>query len=143
VSGGSDGRIRIETGADGFLFSGQVVGNFSRTTLVPHPRILPNAADLYWVRVTSVNGVAVPANPTGSTAPADVVLDAAQAVTLQIAAHNVPVGTVVKLALFNETTGVSAVDSTALDGTLDSSTATASVTFPSGFTRVFPSATWQ
>ena len=49
------------------------------------------------VSVVSVNGVAAPANPSASYLVPDVTINAATAVTVNIAAQNIPVGTVVNL----------------------------------------------
>jgi len=64
------------------------------------------------------------------------------AVTVNIAANNVPLGTVVQLYIISGADPDIIVNSTALTGTLGSSTATAQATFPPGYTRGFVRATW-
>jgi hypothetical protein len=72
----------------------------------------------------------------------DVAINKATAVTVNIAASNIPIGTIVKLYISSENAVDQTVNSTPLAGTLASSTATASVTLPSGFSRGFVRATW-
>jgi hypothetical protein len=85
------------------------------------------------VRVVSVDGVAAPSQPTASFSVPDVTINASGTVTVDIAAANIPLGTVVSLYISSQ----SAPDATAtcapLSGTLASSTAQCtSVNFPSG-----------
>jgi hypothetical protein len=84
----------------------------------------------------------VPAVPTGSFATPDVTINSASAVTLNIEARNIPIGTVIKLNVFSENSADQIVDSTPLAGTFAQSTATASVTVPSGYSRMYVRATW-
>lgn len=94
------------------------------------------------VRVTSIDGKSVPANPTGSFTLPDVGISKSTPVTVNIAAKNVPIGTVVKLYISSENATDQTVDSTPLTGSLSASTATATVTFPSGFSLGYVRATW-
>jgi hypothetical protein len=94
------------------------------------------------VRIVSIAGVTVPANPTASFITPDVTLDNTTTATIQLAGSKVPVGTVVHLTLTPETGAIVNVDSTPLAGTFDSSTATASVTIPHGFSRFSVQASW-
>ncbi|MCI0635982.1 MAG: hypothetical protein L0206_19015 [Actinobacteria bacterium] len=79
---------------------------------------------------------------TGSFVTPDVTIDAVAAVTVEIEARNVPPGTVVHLTLDPETGTPVTVDAWPLQGTLDLSTATATASFPHGFTRLFVRASW-
>jgi hypothetical protein len=133
---GSRGRIRLETFQLGFI--GMV--DPSPSTAKPGLVFPPTSAPA--VRITSIGGVAVPANPTASYITPDVTLDDATSVTIQLAASKVPVGTVVHLTLTPETGSIVMVDSTPLAGTFESSTATATVTIPHGFSRFSVQASW-
>ena len=71
----------------------------------------------------------------GSFEPADLSINQNGTATLQIEAENVPVGTLVDLTMVNETNGVVNFQSEPLAGAFESSTATATVTIPHGFSR--------
>ena len=66
----------------------------------------------------------------------------AQSVDIVIAASNIPLGTTVDVTILNETEGTISVVSTPLAGTLESSSATASVIILSGFSQIFTNADW-
>lgn len=95
------------------------------------------------VRAVSVAGVPVPTLPNGSFEVPDVVINEGGAVPVAIEARFVPPGTIVKVHIFTENAGDQIVDSTPLQGALEQSTATASVVFPSGFSRGFVRAVWR
>lgn len=133
---GSLGRIRLET------FSLNLNGSINPAPTVATPGLVFPPASAPSVRITSIGGVAVPANPTASFITPDVTLDDATSVTLELAASKVPVGTVVRLTLTPETGAIVTVDSTPLAGTFESSTATATVTVPHGFSRFSVQASW-
>lgn len=100
-----------------------------------------NVSTLPSLTFTSIGGVAVPTNTTGTS---DVVLpeSLANPVTIAIAASGIPVGTVVKLVL-NPPNAVSVTaNSSPLSGTLQSSTATASISIPLGATVLMGSTTY-
>jgi len=63
-------------------------------------------------------------------------------VQLTIQASFIPPGTVITLHVFSDNDTDQTVQTTPLLGTLQSSTATANVTFPSGFSLNFVKATW-
>jgi hypothetical protein len=99
------------------------------------------------VRVTSVGGVAVPPNPSGSFELPDVTLNTNTPVSVDIQASGIPPGTMVTLRVFPEiaddpTAGYLPEVQAMLQGTLESSTASVSVTFPYGFSRGYVRATW-
>ena len=84
------------------------------------------------------------AGRTTRFADPDVSIDTAAGVTIEIAASNIPPGPRVRLSLIPEAGESITVTSEPLAGTLASSTASAGpVVFPSGFTRVFVTATWS
>ncbi|MDX1999915.1 MAG: hypothetical protein SF066_19535 [Thermoanaerobaculia bacterium] len=133
---GSVGRIRLEALNHRFTGTTDINTGYSSPNAILPPAGGPR------VRVVSVDGVAVPANPSGSYPLPDVTINKAGPVTFAIEAENVPVGTVVKLRLFSESHQTAVIDSTPLAGTLASSTATASVTLPTGVSRFTVEARW-
>jgi len=136
-NGGSAGRIRLEA------FQRNFTGSTNPTGVVASPfaLFLPTTPAPS-VRVVSVDGQSVPPNPTGSFTVPDVSINKSTAVTVDIAASNIPPGTVVKLHVFSENGADQIIDSLPLAGTLATSTATASVVLPPGFSRGFVRATW-
>ncbi len=133
-AGGAKGVIRLEAGQQ--LFNGSIVGSVTSgtpfNTFVTQPSTTPK------ITVVSVNGVAVNPNPTGSFQMPDVTINSAAPVPIAIQASNVPLGTIVNLQIYSEngpdiitTTGPLTGASAAL------STATATVTLPTGFSRGF------
>jgi hypothetical protein len=95
------------------------------------------------VKVVSVNGIAAPADVTGSALLPDFTVSTATAVSVNISAQYIPVGTVVKLYLSSEQGNDSIVTCPALAGTLASSTATCTgATFPQGITITDIRAIW-
>ncbi len=137
ASGGAgQGRIRVEA------FVRTFTGSSSPSAVYASPfgLFLPTAQPS--VRVVSIDGVPVPTLPDGSFTPPDVTIDNSGASTVAIEARHVPLGTLVKLSLFSENAADQLVDSTPLAGTLELSTATATLAIPSGFSRGFVRATW-
>ena len=94
------------------------------------------------VSITSVNNLPVTQPPTGSFQTPDVMINSSGPVQLAIQAVNVPVSSVVNLQFYSDNGPDIFATSTALVGTLASSTATATVTFPTGYTRGFVYATF-
>ena len=70
-------------------------------------------------------------------------IDTSSSVTLTVHASNIPVGTVITLHVFSDNDTDQTVQTTQLAGTLQSSTATANVTFPSGYSLNYVKATWK
>jgi hypothetical protein len=133
------GRIRLEAFQN--TFTGSISPDTSIRTLgSPFALFLPTITPS--VRVVSVDGKSVPSNPTGSFTMPDITINKSVAVLVNIAANNIPPGTVVKLYISSENASDQTVDSTPLAGTPTTSTATASVTLPPGFSRGFVRATW-
>ena len=96
------------------------------------------------IRIVSVAGIASPNQPNGSLQGApDVILPANQSnpVSVALAASNIPLGTTLQVTLTPENGARSNTQSTALTGTLASSTATASVTVPDGISVIQASGT--
>ncbi len=141
---GGLGRLRIE--AEEVIITGTLVPTFgdplSVATLLPSTVIFGTGAAVPSVRVVSVAGVPVPANPMATFTAPDIAINSPDPVTMAIAASNIPPGTVVTLRLINETTGEQTVASTELVGNLADSTATASATFSAGVTQVIVQASF-
>ena len=136
VRAGSVGRIRLDAFTQGWTGTGAPTPSFGTPYNVPSPTAQPA------VRVTSIGGINVAANPTGSFITPDVVLNNPNPVTVSIQANNVPVGTVLQLYLFSEV-GTDVVILTApVAGTLQSSTTTVQATFQPGYTRGFVRGNW-
>ena len=136
TAGTNNGIVRIEgfqigaINAQGTLFTATPYGLFLSPAGVPT------------VRVVSVGGNLVATSPTGTFTVPDVTVNSNGPLAVAIQAANVPVGTVVTLAIFSENGPDQTIQSTSLAGTLASSTATASVTLPSGFSKGFVKATF-
>jgi hypothetical protein len=92
--------------------------------------------------ILSVNGVNVPQPPQAQYLAPDVQINANTPVTVNIAGANVPVGTVATLRLTSETAGDQAIPCNALAGTLTSTTATYTATFPFSVSIATLRATW-
>ncbi|MCB1057696.1 MAG: hypothetical protein KDD11_19520 [Acidobacteria bacterium] len=133
---GAEGRVRIE--AINQLFSG--VSDPSTFFSAPGPIFPPTGAPE--VRIVAIDGVSVPVSPTGTFPPADVTLNDSGPVTFSIEASHIPLGTVVRIVMFSEARATLVVDSTPLTGTLEASTATATATVPSGYSRFTVEANW-
>jgi hypothetical protein len=135
---GAPGIVRLEAFQhswgysipSGSYSSGSPISSFVPST--PPPSIM----------VTSIGGVAVPPSPTGTFEMPDAVINTGAPVEVQIQAKNVPPGSVPKLYLFSLEGADQILDATPLVGSLPTSTAGASVTFPSGFTRGYVRVKW-
>jgi hypothetical protein len=134
---GGNGVVRIEAFTD--TFTGTVTG--TETMAEPVATYVPTTAPPT-VSVVNVNSTNLPASPTGSLATPDATIDTASAVTITVQTSNIPVGTVLTLHVFSDNNTDQAVKTTPLAGTLASATATASVTFPSGYALNYVKATW-
>ncbi len=138
---GGDGRIKVE--AFTIRLTGSVAPAYSNS--LPNPVFPPSNAPV--LRATMVKDQPVPADPRAKLdglAPngADVTIADSNTVTIQIAASNIPPGTTVNVRVVPTSGESFTVVSTSLTGTLESSTATAQVTFPRGFCAVQLRANW-
>lgn len=122
--GGSAGRIRIE--GDAITYNGTSSPSYAAD--VPGPIFL---ASLPGLRITSVAGSAVPANPTGN---ADVTLPATitNPVTVEFATTNVPTGNTVLLKVIPAYGLPVEALSPAIAGSAASGTASVQVNLPQG-----------
>ena len=134
--GASTGVIRIE----GFQI-GAISASGNLYTATPYGLFL-SPASLPSIKVVSVGGNPVASSPTGTFTLPDVTVNSNGPLAVAIQAANVPVGTVVTLQIFSENGPDQTILSTPLAGTLAASTATASVTLPSGFSKGFVKASF-
>lgn len=135
----SDGRIRIE--AVNLNFIGSTIGASSIVSLVPSTVLLTDV-QLAILRIVSVAGMPVPANPGGSTINADVVFTAATNVDIVIESSEIVPGTVIEVGIQNQTEGTQSITSPPLAGSLASSSTTVNATIPPGISRITTKATW-
>ncbi len=126
-SGGTGGIGRARLEADVFNFSGSVTPNVA-TTSAPLPVF---ASNLPSIRITSVGGASVPANPIGEN---DVILPSSivNPVTVAFAATDVPLGSTVELTISPISGSSTTVVSAGLSGTPASSTDSVQATLPLG-----------
>lgn len=132
---GGQGYIRIEA-YDFNSFTGATTPTNIASLTFPHPITPPNFPSL---RIASVGGVNAPATPTGSLqAVPDVVVPASTSnpVTVALEGSNLPVGTVLQVTLTPSRGARTTVSSSPLAGTESASTASASVTLPSGMSVI-------
>jgi hypothetical protein len=94
------------------------------------------------IGVLSVNGVLVNQPPSGSFQMPDVTINSIGPVTIALKATQVPTGTVVSLHFVSDN-GSDVTTSAIFGGTLAQSTASTTVTFPSGFSRGFVTASFS
>jgi hypothetical protein len=137
--GGVSGIVRLEA------FQQTFTGTFPSTNYylaTPVNLFLPASTAQPSIMVTSIGGVAVPANPTGSFTVPDVVLNSSSPLAVNIQATNIPTGTTANLYFANESFALQTVLSSALAGTTASSTATATVTLHPGYSEGYIVATW-
>ena len=132
---GGRGYVRLET-FDNTNFTGASAPGNIISFALPHPITPPNAPQL---RIASVGGVNAPATPLGSLQGVpDIVVPSSQANPVNVALEgtNLPVGTVVQVILTPAAGARTTVSSSPLAGTESSSTASASVTLPSGISVI-------
>lgn len=114
-----------------------IYGSIPRVTTAIPGVVTPS--NLPAVRIVSVAGIAPPNRPAGSLqGHPDIVLPANQSnpVTVALAASNIPPGTTLQVTLTPENGARIVTQSTALAGTLASTTASASVSLPDGISVV-------
>jgi len=94
--------------------------------------------------VTSIGGVPVPPNPTGSFTVPDVVLNSSSPVTVNIQANNLPVGTTPTLYFLTENFPDQTIVSSPLANstTPGITTASTTVTLNPGYSKGYVIATW-
>ena len=136
--GGGPGFVRIE--AYNFSAFNPSVPTGSASFALPNPVFVPNTPAL---RIVSIAGLLAPTTPLGSLAGfPDVVVPSSSTnpVSVAIAATNIPVDTVVQVSLIPLNGLRTSVQTGPLAGTLAASTASASLSLPSGMSVLTASA---
>jgi len=101
--------------------------------------VAPPATPAGALKVTSINGIAINANPFSFP---DAVINSSAPVTVNVQAQFIPVGIVPQIIVTSENGTTQTVSCTPLQGTFQQSTCTASILFPTGGSRGFVKATW-
>ena len=143
ISGGTEvqtdavpsGLTRVEAFQQGFGCC--VYG--ARVNSLPFKVLTPVTQGQPAIKVSTISGVAINANPFSFP---DITINSSSPVTVNVAAQNIPVGTVPKILIYSEFGPDQTVNCSALQGTLQASTCSASITFPTGGTRGFVKANW-
>jgi hypothetical protein len=135
------GHVRIETNLN--TYTGNITGAGAGSFLAFPTAAVP--ANQPVLRITSVGGIAAPANPAASLATPDITFpsDVVAPVTLTVAANNVPTGTPVNIRVVPASGQPTTATTSGLTGSFGSSTATASVTLPPGAGVVTASASFS
>jgi hypothetical protein len=130
---GGAGIVRFE----GFTVVAGTVNGTAAQTSTPYNLALPIGGPSV-ISITSVNNVTVNANPFSFP---DSTISTGSAVPVVISGVNVPSGTTGTLYVFSETAPDQVIPFT-LTGSLQSTTATVNVSYPSGGSRGFAKAVW-
>lgn len=138
-SGSANGVVRVEAFDAATTAYNVPSGSLYKAT--PHGLYLTSFA-IPTLRVLSVGGLPVTTSPTGTFSVPDVTVNSSSPLPVAIEASNVPVGTIVTLTIFTENAPDQIIQSTPLAGSVALSTASASVTLPTGFSRGFLRATF-
>jgi hypothetical protein len=138
-NGGASGTVRLE------FFQNTFTGSTSGTLYLANPfsLFIPSSTAQPSLMVTSIGGVAVPPNPTGSFVVPDAIVSSSSPLTVNIQASNIPLGTVPTVYFSTENFPDQKITANAgLTGTLSSSSTTATVTLNSGYSIGYLTATW-
>lgn len=135
------GHVRIEAALN--TYTGNITGASGGSFLSFPTASIPSNQPV--LRILSIAGTAMPANPAASIVTPDVTFASAieAPVTLTVGASNVPLGTPVSIRVVPAVGQPTTATSNGLSGTVASSTATASVTLPPGAGIVTASATFM
>jgi hypothetical protein len=145
ISGSGPGVGPYADGLLRFSMNSSTYSGGSSPGIITGPLYLPPANSTLSqpsLSITSVNGVAVPAQAAGSSSNPDVTIASLTPVTVNIAAANIPLGTVVNLRITAETGPDASISCNALAGALASSTAIHTATFPYAVSIAGIRATW-
>jgi len=146
VSGGSgnsntasQGYIRIEA-----YTCTMPAGNLYPNGLVATPGLplIPAEGSLPSIKIVSIDGITIPANPSGTYTAPDVTINKGDSCNILIQGNNIPAGTIVNITLNSENEGSFSFTTPPLAGTLDSSTATVKTKIPPGYSRFNIKASW-
>jgi hypothetical protein len=136
---GANGIVRLESLQN--TFTGSTSGNLYLAN--PFSLFIPASTAQPSLMVTSIGGVPVPSNPTGSFVVPDAVVNSTSPLTVNIQASNIPLGTIPTIYFSTENFPDQKIAANAgLAGTLASSTTTATVTLNPGYSIGFITATW-
>lgn len=136
---GGQGFVRVEAFDYSALTASTTPSNIISFAL-PHPVTVSNAPSL---RIASVGGIGAPASPTGSLQGVpDIIVPSTTTnpMTVALEGANLPVGTVVQVTLTPSRGNRTSVQSTGLAGTEAASTASASLSLPTGVSVISASA---
>ena len=124
-----NGIVRFEGNTSGY--SGTIEATRGTVLAAPQPAM---PTDFPSIRIMSVGGIAVGPTPSGSASAPDVTFPTAPAgpVVVDLAAANIPLGTVVNLRANPVIGSVTTATSSALAGSVQNSSASASLTIPAG-----------
>jgi hypothetical protein len=133
----NNGIIRLEA----FDLTNVNIADCVRATVVTSTplNVAPPATAPSLLKVTNINGIPINANPFSFP---DVIINSSGPVTVNVQAQYIPVGIVPKIIVTSETGSDQTVNCSPLAGTLQQSTCSASITFPTGGSRGFVKATW-
>jgi hypothetical protein len=128
ISAGSAGRVRLEAFTNTAAITYAATPLTAISTSTPLPALLATAPSL---RITAIDGVTVPASPSGAFATPDAILPVGTVnpVEITVSGSNIPPGTAVTISVSGQV-GVATSTTATLTGTLASSSASASVTVP-------------
>jgi hypothetical protein len=136
---GASGTVRLESFQ--YTFTGSTGGNVYRAT--PVNTFIPASTAQPSLIVTSIGGVAVPPNPTGSFIVPDAVVNSSSPLTVNIQASGIPLGTIPTVYFSTENFPDQKITANAgLGGALASSSTTATVTLNPGYSIGYVTATW-
>jgi len=136
---GASGVVRLEFFQS--TFTGTTGGNVYNAT--PVSLFIPAATAQPSIMVTSIGGVAVAANPTGSFIVPDVAVNSSSPLTVNIQASNIPPGTIPTVYFSTQNFPDQTITANAgLTGSLASSKTTATVTLNPGYSIGYVVATW-
>ena len=135
---GGAGRIQLEAFNFGVIPSTTPAASIVNTPGPVTAASTPALTNLPTVKIASVAGINAPATPTGSYTTADITLPGGTSnpVTVTFNATNTPVGSVFQVKAMPPSGAAVVVNSAPSTGTFASSTATATVTLPTGLTSV-------
>lgn len=137
VQESTDGIVRIEAASPVVNQFGSCIPCSISTSLVAP--IVPATTGSN-VKVRSIAGIQVNANPFSFP---DISINTGSAVPVVIEGRQIPPGTQARLHVFSENGAADQTFTVALQGTLDLTTATVNVTFPTGPSRGYVRATWN
>lgn len=135
---GGYGYVRAEA----FNFNGLNVDTSPKEFTIGQPGLV-TLANMPTLRINSVGGVNAPASLSGTFhATPDITLPTTQTnpVTVALQAANIPLGTTIEVRLTPASGNPGSVQSTPLAGTVAASTATASLTLPTGQSLIYATA---